>query len=151
MRLPWKRLELRAIALGRSSLRHGSPHQHLTGGHVEGIHHPHHHGQNQDMGNADLVGEGEIPQSRGLQQKQALGHQHDAAGIYPIRQGASPYSQEKGRAQACQGDQSQQLRPMAQPIDQPALGHGLHPGSHHGHELAREDQPIVPVPQGPKG
>jgi hypothetical protein len=39
---------------------------------------------------------------------------------------------------------------MGDPVNQPALGDGLHPGSDEGHALAKEEQPIVAVVEGAK-
>jgi hypothetical protein len=37
---------------------------------------------------------------------------------------------------------------MREPVHQPALGHGLHPGAAEGDDLTADKVAVVPVPQG---
>ena len=40
-------------------------------------------------------------------------------------------------------------RRSGETVNQPALGHGLHPGADQRDELPAHEDPVVPVPQGP--
>ena len=76
---------------------------------------------------------------------------HDPLAVVAVGNDASDGRHDEDRNLAGKSDRPQQQRRTGHAIDQPGLGHGLHPGADQRDELTGEEQLEIPVPQGAHG
>ena len=77
-----------------------------------------------------------------------LGGDDNVIAAAPVRHHAANRGQQENRDLPGKTHQPEQQRRARQPVNQPGLRHGLHPGADQGNNLAAEKQPVIPVAEG---
>ena len=89
--------------------------------------------------------EREHGEGRGQHHHGGLGEQQDPPALVPVGDHAAEGRQEEDGNLAGEPDGAEEDRGPGQPIDQPRLGHGLHPGPDERDELPHDEDAKVPV------
>ncbi len=123
----------------------------LTAGNVERVDHSKRSRQHEDVPHVDAPGQGEERQNAREDHGSGLSGDHQALAIDAVGGDTSERSGEENRNLAGKADAAQQQRGSRHAVDQPRLGHGLHPGADKRDELSAEEELKVAVAQGAQG
>ena len=96
------------------------------------------------------LGEDEEGEEQGLHQRQGLGDEEHAVPVRAVREDTGHGGQEKGGELPAEGHHAQQEGGIGDPVDEPAEGDPLHPGSDEGDALAVDEEAEVTVAQRPQ-
>ena len=135
MRAPLNMEEFSAMAFMRSVRSHGLGHEDLPRRDVEGVHHAQQQGDGDDVPDVDVASEGEQREDQRQHQRRGLGEDDQGVGPHAVRRDAAHGGQDEHRELAREGHDPQHGRMARQPVDQPGLGHRLHPGADEGDQL----------------
>ena len=114
---------------------------------IEGVHHAEQRGEHENLPHLHDLEQGEPGQRAGQQHGSDLGSDHDAMAAVPVGHQAAHGREQKHGNLAGEIDRTQQRRRPGEPVHQPGLRHGLHPGADQRNDLPREEQPEVAMAQ----
>jgi len=141
---------VQADRVGQVLAAHHLDRERLARGDVEGVGDPQQDGQDVQMPDLDLLGQGEGGQQTGQQHGGRLGLEQDAAAVEAVGHQASQRDDQEDGNLRGKADHPQLHRRAGQAVDQPGLRHGLHPGADQRDHLPRGEKAEVPVAQGPE-
>ncbi len=118
---------------------------------VEGVHHAEQGCQDENVRYMDAVGEGKPGQDCCQNHGCGLSSNDQAVAVDPIHDSTAEGCQQKNGNLAGETDRAQQQRRFRQAVDEPRLGHALHPRTGEGDELPAEEKLEVTVTQGAQG
>ena len=119
-------------------------HERLPRRDVERVRDAEQRSQDEEMPHLDGAGERDCREDERENHHGGLRADEDAPPIRAIRHDAAERRQQKDRNLARESDQAEKRRGAREPVDQPRLRDGLHPGADEGDELAREEETIIP-------
>jgi hypothetical protein len=123
----------------------------LAAGDIEGVHHSEEGREHEDMPYLDASGQRERSQNSREDHGSGLSGDDEPLAIDAVGGDSSQGSDDENGKLTGEADASQQERRVRHSIDEPCLGHGLHPGADQGDELSAEKELKVAVAQGAQG
>ena len=120
----------------------------LAAGDVEGVHHAQQRREDENVPNLHGMSEGEGRQHKRQQHGCDLGSDDDVLAIAAVGDDAAEGSEEEYGNLAGETYPAQQQSRTGEAVDEPGLGHGLHPGAGEGNELSAEKELEVAMAEG---
>ena len=123
----------------------------LPGGHLECLNRAGNQGQGKDLPGSNPLTHGENPQHEGLQHGQPESNQNDPVTVEAVGNHSGQQPEQQGRYLTGKGNQPEHQGGLGQPIDQPGLGHVLHPESGPGNKLTDKKEAKIPMAERSEG
>ena len=138
-------IEFRAMAFGMSSFSTKRGNQRLVGRTAKGLRETGDEREAKDMPDVDQTSRHQNGEQPGAGHLHVLGAEQNLPALHAVGDHAADQGEQKDGKAAEKLIQRQQERRVAQPVDQPALRHDLHPGADAGRAGAKPHQAEIAI------